>query len=414
MANPYQKIEPIKNNPYPNGMVNIQPVSSINNSYYPQHYTGSLALDKVVNNSERYATPASTKTTTGVRSSNEPDRSAQLYNTVYPNMTTSYDISGTTGRTRADDASVSAMYRGGIGGSGGISGRANFVASDAYNQAMAYTNQLLSQINSGRTQYTDRVNELMDSIANRASFSYDPDTDPLFQNYLNGAMASGKTAMQDTIGQASALTGGYGSSYATASANGAYNNFVQDAYNNLPEFYETALNAYNNETNDLYGKLGMYTQADERDYGRLTNAYGLNYASAQDMYGREYSNYWDSLNYNTDVDKYNQDLAYKYNALAQDQAQYEASMAYKMVSDAQSAQVGASGSADASGYTPKAEKMGEYRNEALEAYNAGGKSGLTQYLDMQGFSDATVDDILSFVAQYGDVLGHGLEPNLKR
>jgi hypothetical protein len=48
-------------------------------------------------------------------------------------------------------------------------------------------------------------------------------------------MNSGKSAMQDTIGQASALTGGYGSTYATSAGNQAYNAFIEDAYNNLPE-----------------------------------------------------------------------------------------------------------------------------------------------------------------------------------
>ena len=86
-----------------NGTASNQPTGTP----YAQPYIGSLALDRVVNGSERYATPASTKTDTGVRSPYEPDRSAQLYNTVYPNMTTSYDISGTTGRTRAEDVSAS-------------------------------------------------------------------------------------------------------------------------------------------------------------------------------------------------------------------------------------------------------------------------------------------------------------------
>lgn len=220
-------------------------------------------------------------------------------------------------------------------GGGKIYGRANFQASDAYNQAMAYTNELLGKLSSGRTSYTDQINSLMNTINNRAAFSYDVDNDPLFQQYLASSMESGKTAMMDTMGQASALTGGYGSTYATAAANGAYNNFVQDAYNNLPEYYEAALNAYNTETSNLYNKLNMYNVADETEYNRLANAYQNNFAMANDMYGKEYNNYWDSLNYNTEVDKYNQDLAYKYASLAQDQKQYEISMAYQKQKDNQ-------------------------------------------------------------------------------
>ena len=81
----------------------------------------------------------------------------------------------------------------------------------------------------------------MGQIQNRDKFSYDVDNDVLFQQYLASSMASGKTAMQDTMGQASALTGGYGSTYATSAANQQYNAYIQDAYNNLPEYYQMAM-----------------------------------------------------------------------------------------------------------------------------------------------------------------------------
>ena len=84
----------------------------------------------------------------------------------------------------------------------------------------------------------------MTQIQNREDFEYDVDKDPLFQQALASAMNSGKTAMQDTIGQASALTGGYGSTYATSVGNQAYNAYIEDAYNNLPEYYNMALQAY--------------------------------------------------------------------------------------------------------------------------------------------------------------------------
>ena len=216
----------------------------------------------------------------------------------------------------------------------GIGGNANFQASEAYNQAMNYTNQLLSQLNTGKTSYTDQINSLMDSINNRASFAYDPDTDPLFQQYLASSMESGKTAMMDSMAQASALTGGYGSTYAQGVGNAAYNNFVQDAYDNLPEYYQTALDAYNSETNNLYNKLNMYNVADATEYGRLADAYQNNLNMSNDMYGKEYSNYWDALNYDTDIAKYNADQAYRYASLAQDNAQFNAKMAYQREQDA--------------------------------------------------------------------------------
>ena len=212
-------------------------------------------------------------------------------------------------------------YKNGSGGYGGIGGISPFKASQAYTDAMNYTNSLLEKLNSGRTSYSDKIDALMSKIEGRDKFSYDFNTDPLFQNALASAMASGQTAMQDTMGQAAALTGGYGSSYATSAANQAYNNFVKEAYDELPEFYNMALNAYNQEGQELYNQLGMYQTADATEYDRLANAYSANLANAQNIYSQEYNNYWDTANYNQAAAKYNADLKYKYDALKADQLQ---------------------------------------------------------------------------------------------
>ena len=113
-----------------------------------------------------------------------------------------------------------------------------FTKPAAVTEADTYLKGQLSKIQSGKTSYSDQVRDMMSQIQNRDKFSYDVDSDPLFQQALASAMNSGKSAMQDTIGQASALTGGYGSSYATSAANQAYNSFVEDAYNNLPQYYQ--------------------------------------------------------------------------------------------------------------------------------------------------------------------------------
>lgn len=201
----------------------------------------------------------------------------------------------------------------------GVGGIGAFKPSQAYTDAMNLTNSLLSQLTSGRTAYSDKVDALMSKIEGREKFSYDFNKDPLFQNALASAMSSGQTAMQDTMGQAAALTGGYGSSYATSAANQAYNDFVKGAYEQLPEYYQLARDAYNQEGQELYNQLGMYQTADNTAYGRLADAYSANLANAQSIYNQEYSNYWDTANYNMSAAKYNADLKYKYDSLNADQ-----------------------------------------------------------------------------------------------
>lgn len=208
----------------------------------------------------------------------------------------------------------------------GVGGIGAFKPSQAYTDAMNLTNSLLSQLTSGRTAYSDKVDALMSKIEGREKFSYDFNKDPLFQNALASAMSSGQTAMQDTMGQAAALTGGYGSSYATSAANQAYNDFVKGAYEQLPEYYQLARDAYNQEGQELYNQLGMYQTADNTAYGRLADAYSANLANAQSIYNQEYSNYWDTANYNMSAAKYNADLKYKYDSLNADRQQYYAKL----------------------------------------------------------------------------------------
>lgn len=169
-----------------------------------------------------------------------------------------------------------------------------FQVPQAVTEADAYLATQLEKIQSGKTSYTDQVKDMMSQIQNREKFSYDVDSDPLFQQALSSAMNSGKTAMQDTIGQASALTGGYGSTYATTAGNQAYNAFIEDAYNNLPQYYQMAMDAYQMEGDEMYRQLGMLTDADETEYNRNLNAYDATYQHRNQMYNEAYTQFRDS------------------------------------------------------------------------------------------------------------------------
>lgn len=164
--------------------------------------------------------------------------------------------------------------------------------TDAWN----YTNGLLEQLSSGRTSYTDQIKDMMNQIQNRDKFSYDVDSDTMFQQALSSAMSSGKTAMQDTIGQASALTGGYGSTYATTAGNQSYNAFIQDAYNNLPEYYQMALEAYQMEGQDMYNQLAMLNEADANEYQRMYNSWQANFSNTQQMYNNAFNEWQTGVN----------------------------------------------------------------------------------------------------------------------
>ena len=168
-----------------------------------------------------------------------------------------------------------------------------FEVPNEVTQADVYLTQQLEKIQSGKTSYTDQVKEMMNKIMNREDFTYDVNTDPLFQQALSSAMNSGKQAMQDTIGQASALTGGYGSTYATTAGNQAYNSYIEDAYDNLPQYYQMALDAYNAEGEEMYQQFSMLNTLDEQEYNRNITAYDATFDYRNKIYDEAYTQFRD-------------------------------------------------------------------------------------------------------------------------
>jgi hypothetical protein len=147
--------------------------------------------------------------------------------------------------------------------------------------AWDYLKSKEAAMSSGKGKYTDLFDASLNKYLNRDKFEYDVDKDPLFQQALASAMNSGRTAMQDTIGQASALTGGYGSTYATSVGNQAYNQLLEDAYDNLPQYYQMALEAYQAEGQEMAQQVNLLAQADANDWNKNKDLFNM----AADMYG---------------------------------------------------------------------------------------------------------------------------------
>lgn len=171
--------------------------------------------------------------------------------------------------------------------------------STPYTDSAAFlqANQLLqSKIEQGYAgTHKDALNNLLNDFMNRKDFEYDVDKDQMFQQALASAMGSGKTAMQDTMGQAAALTGGYGSTYATTAGNQAYNAYIEDAYNNLPEYYNMALSAYEAEGQQMLQQYNMLDAADTKEYGKWYDEVGLLHQQARDIKQDDY-NQWSANN----------------------------------------------------------------------------------------------------------------------
>lgn len=110
----------------------------------------------------------------------------------------------------------------------------------------------------------------------RGKFSYDVNADALYQQLKDNYIQQGKMAMEDAMGQASAMTGGYGNSYAATVGNQAYQSHLENLNDIIPELYQMALEKYDMEGREIAENLA-YLESDyakhlgeeERDYSRL-------------------------------------------------------------------------------------------------------------------------------------------------
>lgn len=164
-------------------------------------------------------------------------------------------------------------------------------ADTAYQQALAALQQATAAVPTYKASYDDQLQEIYDKIVNRDKFTYDLNSDALYQQYADQYQLMGRQAMMDTMGQAAALTGGYGNSYASTAGNQAYQAYLQQLNNVVPELYGMALDQYNAEGDKLLTQYSMLGDMADDEYGKYQDA--LN-------------QYWQNVNYQ----KQNADAAY--------------------------------------------------------------------------------------------------------
>ena len=103
---------------------------------------------------------------------------------------------------------------------------------------------------------TEEADALQGEYAAR-KFSYDPEADGGYKEYARLMRENGKRAMEDTIGKASALTGGYANSFAASAGAGAYGDYMKQAADAMPYFRQQARSEFDAENQDILNRLGI-------------------------------------------------------------------------------------------------------------------------------------------------------------
>lgn len=148
------------------------------------------------------------------------------------------------------------------------------------------------------SQNTAALQAAKDKILNREKFSYNVNADALYRQYNDQYTRLGNMAMQDTMGQAAALTGGYGNSYAMTAGQQAYQGYMQELADKVPELEQLAYQRYQAEGDELLSQYGILADAEAQEYSRyqdkLADWYtqrGILADELADAYNREWERY---------------------------------------------------------------------------------------------------------------------------
>lgn len=133
----------------------------------------------------------------------------------------------------------------------------------------------------------NRLDRAWETYLKREAFAYDPDKDPLYRQYAQRYTRLGKLAMEDAVGTASALTGGYANSYAQSAGQQAYESYMQRLNDVLPELYGDAYDRYQAEGEALYDAVVLQQEQRDRAYREFLDRQSWENKLEQQAYERE-------------------------------------------------------------------------------------------------------------------------------
>ena len=117
-------------------------------------------------------------------------------------------------------------------------------------------------------QYATQLADILNQIQNPEQFKYEFNGDEMFRQYADLYTQKGKQASLDAMGQAAALTGGYGNSYAQQVGNQAYQQYLLDLYDKGAGYRDAAYQQYQDEQQGLKDQYNILYNQEQSDYAK--------------------------------------------------------------------------------------------------------------------------------------------------
>lgn len=181
------------------------------------------------------------------------------------------------------------------------------MASNRTNTAYsALTNWESKKPGAYQSKYTDQISDATGKLQNlkfdynNFNTEYNPTENAEYKAAKNNYTRQAELANLNAQANAAALTGGYGSSYATQLGQSAYANAMSnldgladdlydEAYSRWQTGYNTAYNDYTNQRDQLQSLISAYQQADANDLNAYNTAL-QEWQNQRDYYQSEYNN----------------------------------------------------------------------------------------------------------------------------
>ncbi len=182
------------------------------------------------------------------------------------------------------------------------------------------------------SKYRERLDGILGSILDRGDFKYSLNADPLYRQYREQYIKNGERAMEDTVGKVSALSGGYGNSYAATAGMQSYSNELSKLNSVALDLRDRAYSVYKDKGNALYDAASLLRSLDGDDYKKYRDTVSDYYSDGDYLYKKlknmsdsEYEKFLD------EVKAWENDRKFSYEQYIDEteRQQYEEGMAFK-------------------------------------------------------------------------------------
>lgn len=150
-------------------------------------------------------------------------------------------------------------------------------AIDAYAQKRGLNKPATTPLNAPApyaSNYSSKIDALLNEVMNAPAFSYDAETDPNFQSYKGQYNRQGDIDSNNVMADAASNTGGQLNSWAVTAGSQARQNWGQRLMDKIPELSQLAYNMYQGNLNNKLQEANALSTQDQIGYGRYRDTVG--------------------------------------------------------------------------------------------------------------------------------------------